>query len=89
MTLAEFKNFVQRFAPLFRNRAVLQPIDVDFEKTNPLEFPVQGDVAIVTNTLESYEGQKNAAKFVLFYEAGQWRIFSIEIDSPHPTMEVQ
>ncbi len=75
---ADFKNFIHRFPPLYRNRSI-QHDQEEYEKTSPDDIAVSGDVVTVQSLVESFDGQKNVVKFVLLYEAGQWRIYSIEM----------
>ena len=78
VSFLDFKNFVQRFPSLSRNRAVKHDKE-EYEKSSPDENAVTGDVMMVTSLLESYEGQRNLAQFILLFEAGQWRIASIKL----------
>ncbi len=83
--LDDFKNFLLRFPALSRNSSV-QHIKEEYYDKSAGEPAAPGDVAVIESLVESFDGQKNTAKFVLVFEGGQWRVRSIEV-LPAPIQE--
>jgi len=81
----QFRNFAISFPALGRNRSVVDYKVVYYDKSVG-EPAVPGDTAVVDAVLESFEGQRNIGSFVLIFEAGQWRIWKIEV-LPAPLMK--
>lgn len=82
--LQDFKNFLMRFPPLYRNRTVNHLKQEYYDKSVGDEA-VPGDAVVVKSILESFDGQQNTAEFVLIFEGGQWRVRSVEL-FPAPPM---
>ncbi len=82
--LQDFKNFLQRFPPLYRNRTA-NHLKQEYYDKSVGDAAVPGDAVVVKSILESFDGQRNTAEFVLIFEGGQWRVRSVEL-FPAPPM---